>query len=702
MPQRPWAARTSHLRSRLAHVGVVLLLGSATACAHSTTSRATPATPESVRARELVNGFVIGWRSAFRAAANHGSPLYFRALAAPSMESERWSPGGTPYEGLVSLRLACFDGRDFLEGGWFNEHFPFAARERMYSQRVTRRSAVGYCPDWAGSSLPRFATVVQAHEVLFPPLLRDSVNRSRRALLDSLLSLHERSPVDSVVTGQIVRFALDAGDLPLAGRSADACKASSYYCLRLRAMVQLARQDSVGADTLFEAAWNDAAESGLCDITSLRSLLGPLPLDVPARPSCISATHERATFWWLSNPLWRLSYNVRRVEHEKRQMEISLRQQLHADELLDFSRANEASAIELVNRYGWPDRLLVADSSFERNTRGVTSSHADLPRRPHGASEYSRARSTSIPSSGVFNDPIAADPVEWLRSRPDRGDPFREPWPHEHAWFGRFLAPIEEWQVARMMRGRQLLLVVATPVPIDATQPRSVDTLSAVLSWGSGPARTTLIATGRASAGVMRFVGEAPNEAGVLSAEVFGVSSRDALTAWRLRVGADTLPLTRTSALVGARVSDIVLLDPKADFAAATPSFAQVEGAMLASSMLGPGLTNVGLYWEVYGIPADSRVVTFTLTVRSSRRGALQMLTGLVSRRSEGADDVSTTWERTLAATGLQPEAGELPVGEFLRIGGLVTGRYTVSVRASWGETAGQSASSPTRELSVP
>ncbi len=253
-----------------------------------------------------------------------------------------------------------------------------------------------------------------------------------------------------------------------------------------------------------------------------------------------------------------------------------------------------------------------------------------------------------------------------------------------------------------MMRGRQLLLVVATPVPIDATQPRSVDTLSAVLSWGSGPARTTLIATGRASAGVMRFVGEAPNEAGVLSAEVFGVSSRDALTAWRLRVGADTLPLTRTSALVGARVSDIVLLDPKADFAAATPSFAQVEGAMLASSMLGPGLTNVGLYWEVYGIPADSRVVTFTLTVRSSRRGALQMLTGLVSRRSEGADDVSTTWERTLAATGLQPEAGELPVGEFLRIGGLVTGRYTVSVRASWGETAGQSASSPTRELSVP
>ena len=673
MRQTTRMARLSSRSSWLAVLGVSLSLNCARARPSGTlrpkpSQSAPPLTP-TVR---LVREFVVGWRNAHREAAVPSSPLFARL---------RTPPAGTPIEWLMSLRLVCYNGIEWEEGGWYNSHFPDGLRERMYAQRVTRRSRAAYCPDWSAVPLSPPERPVWAQEKLFPSVARAAVVQRRAVLLTALEATSHAAPTDSVALGQRVRFALDAGDTARARGASRACAFSAPYCLRLAGLVAVASGQRERADSLFHAAWRAAAAAGVCDISAERLMAarGTVREDeraaarMPPPEGCEARLRWRELFWWASQPLWSEVYNVRRLEHERRQIEMALRTQVASDELLDWSAANRAPAAELVIRYGWPDLLMVPDSGTERNGRDLADASADLAARPTGAAEYSRRRSATIPQATVLADPIGADPRDWLTARANRGHPFLETWPYEHMWLAQVLVPVPTWQWGRLWRAGQTVLCLAMPAP-----PPNVAGGRVHLLFSPGPDDIRALPDGVRDGTLLRFLASLPDTAGVVSVEVTGETESEGPVAWRLRGGMRPLAGVRASWGDTVRLSDVLLVEATEAVARDTTDEYAVANHLLPTTTLAAGTTRVGLVWEMYGLQ-PSAAVSYRLTVTGERSGGLrQLFSDLVSRSSGEGPTRMLSWERV----GAPPSS---VLRETLQLGGLTAGKYTVVLEARWG-----------------
>lgn len=668
--------RTTRLTSRTACwwalLGVMLLLDCAPArsvgtvrpeLTSSTPSAATP----TVR---LVREFVVVWRNAHRQAAVRSSPISAQARVR-----------GTPVDMLKSVRMACLNGIDWVGGGYYNSLFPEVLREHMYAHRVTRRSDAGYCPDWSGTALAQPARPVAAQEGLFPGPTRLALASRRAALLTALEAASQTTPTDSVAVGQRVRFALDGGDTERARGAAAACAFGVPYCLRLAGLVAASSGQGARADSLFQAAWRAAAAAGVCDVSAERQLAARGTVReaeweadrTPPPQGCAARLRWREQFWWASQPLWSEAYNVRRLEHERRQIEMALRTQVASDELLDWSADNRAPAAELVNRYGWPDRLIVADSGTEWSSRMGANPGADLPARPTGAAEYSRRRSATIPAATVLADPIGADPRDWLTARANRGHPLLETWPYEHMWLAQVLVPVPTWQWGRLLRAGQTVLCLAMPAP-----PPNVAGGRAHLLFSPGPADIRALPDGVRDGTLLRFLAPLPDTAGVVSVEVTGETESEGPMAWRLRGGMRPLAGVRASWGDTVRLSDVLLVEATEAVARDTADEYAVANHLLPTTTLAAGTTRVGLVWEVYGL-RPSAGVSYRLTVTGERPGGLrQLFSDLVSRSSGEGPTRILSWDRT----GAPPSA---VLRETLQLGGLTAGKYTLALEARWG-----------------
>lgn len=685
--RRPLCPASSTYRAQCcwAALVVALLSGCATKRPRVDVQSSRAAAPSNTPAVSLVREFVLAWRLAHRQAAVLGSPIRARTGSA-----------GRSADTLLTLRLACFhgldSGLDWQGGGFFNNRFPFALRERMYARRITRRSDAGYCPDWSSAVLSSPARPVLAQEAHFPGPLRTTLARRRAVLLSALEAVARSAPRDSVAVGQWVRFALDAGDTVQARIASAVCALSSAYCLRLRGLVFAANGHMAQADSLFTRAWTTDTVAGVCDVSAERQLATRGTARTEERVTdgappggCITRLRWREQFWWASQPLWSEAYNARRVEHELREIEMTLRTQVASDELLDWSAPNRASAAELVTRYGWPDRLLVADSGFESSSRNVAFPRADVRARPVGAADYSRRRSATIPGATVLADPVSADPRDWLAPRANRGDPFLETWPYEHMWLSRALVPVSTWQWGRLWRAGQTVLCLATPVP----ERRGVG-VTARLLFSPGPGDIRSLPNGVRDGATVRFIATLPDTAGVVSAELFDDTELEGPTAWRLRGGVRPLAGVQASWGDTVRVSDVLLVAATEAVARGTADEYAVANHLLPSTTLAAGTTRVGLVWELYGL-RPSATVSYRLTVTGERPGGLrQLVSDLVSLSSGDGPTRIMSWERT----GAQP--GPL-LQETLQLSGLSSGAYTVVLEARWGAgDADQIRSAPT------
>ncbi len=618
----------------------------------------------------LVREFVVAWRNAHRQAAVRSSPISAQARVR-----------GTPADMLMGVRMACFNGIKWEEGGFYNSFFPDMLREHMYAHRVTRRSEAGYCPDWSAAALTQTRRPVEAQESLFPRPRQVAVADRRDGLLSALEVASRTTPTDSIAMGQRVRFALDANDPARARNAAAGCAFGTSYCLRLAGLVAAATGKEALADSLFEAAWRAGAASGVCDVSAEKLLAARGALNGEQREGnaglpvdgCAERARWRAQFWWASQPLWSESYNSRRVEHERRQTEMALRTQVASDELLDWSVANRAPAMELVNRYGWPDRLIVADSGTENSSRSTANPGADLPARPTGAVQYSRRRSATIPQATVLADPIGADPRDWLTARANRGHPFLETWPYEHMWLAQVLVPVPTWQWGRLWRAGQTVLCLAMPAP-----PPNVAGGRVHLLFSPGPDDIRALPDGVRDGTLLRFLASLPDTAGVVSVEVTGETESEGPVAWRLRGGMRPLAGVRASWGDTVRLSDVLLVEATEAVARDTIDEYAVANYLLPTTTLAAGTTRVGLVWEMYGLQ-PSAAVSYRLTVTGERSGGLrQLFSDLVSRSSGEGPTRMLSWERV----GAPPSS---VLRETLQLGGLTAGKYTVALEARWG-----------------
>ena len=653
---------------------LALSLGVAASCAHSAK---TPSRHPGSVASPLARAFVESWRRTYRTAALADA----RSLIA------RGGPVRTESERIAQYQYAlatCDDDSNdpiYFSSGQFNAGLPIQIRDQLELVRVPKTGYPGYCPYWTDRSY-NGPSMILSIESRLPGQFQSLISIKRAMLVKVLDSLSKVSPADVSLAGQTVRFALSANDTVTALAASNRCVAERAFCARLRGLVLLNLRREVAADSMFRLARDLDRGSGLCDDGS-QVLVGSRTSVKAESEGCQTILAAQEWLWWLSSPLWSAPVNSRRNVHEARRTEIELRQQVGADELLDFSRPNVGSARALVLRFGWPSAFMVLDSGTEYSHMQHTPRDQDVPRRLLGAPLYSRDRYATVPNSAVIADPFRASTGEWPQGWSGSRDPNSAPWPWEHAQMRPLLLTTTESQMARFVRDARVRFVVAAPIPRGAGDGGS--SFRSTLMWSSNP--DTILSIGEQAStpeGLLRVVGDAPLGRSVMSLETRPLGRDLGAVAWRARFGQISTEGLRSAIQGDAGISDILLFDPQDPSNLTQTSLEKATLGMLTSSTL-PTTGRVGLFWEVYA-PSATDSIAYRVTVTGKKGAVLaRVLSAVVGRNA--TDSVAVSWTQTSAGSNVQTmtdvRRGFFPTAIALNLAPPESGDYTIRIDAS-------------------
>ena len=435
-----------------------------------------------------------------------------------------------------------------------------------------------------------------------PPDAPDVIE-GRSRLLAVLDSLAGRG--DPWVSGQRVKYLLEAGDTARAETAADLCEAG-WQCDALRAFVAHVRGRALPAEALFGRALQTMPPAERCaweDLTMLleredRAAYARLPCDTDGR----SAFADR--FWHLGDPLWSREGHERRMEHYARQV-WSL---LHAGSASGYGLPWGDDLREVTVRYGWPDGWDLA----WRRVPGVRTERAVEAHRSAHAQQF-------VPRGLASNEP------EWKLD----DDRPRSEW----APLAGPVNPPPDAQVAAFRRGDRRVFVAA----LDSGEAPCEGDVALMLSSGRD------ILAGSTGPGGLLVAEPAPGRASFLAVEQ--VCEDGAL---RLRA-----PTPES----GKWLSDLLLLHPTDDLPGTLDAtLPHVRRGVHAR----PGEELV-VYWEWYG-PTEPADVTLTISRedRSVWRKALEFV-GLADR---GIETSGVRWSDAGSDAGV-PRAMEMTLPEL-------------------------------------
>jgi hypothetical protein len=553
-----------------------------------------------------------------------------------------------------------------------------------------------------------------------------SVPPLRAWILSALDSLATIAPMSDWIAGQRVSFAIKSGELEHAAASADACRATLWWCQALRgyALHQIragsgaARFDSALVSApAGTAAWEtptmpSAGDRGLrCEWADLSLLISDIALrsDYQARP-CGEVGEFDRRFWWLADPLWSTPANERRDEHLARNVQARLRDQV-------LRATHSLPAPTGPGRVGDPRGDSYAQTMPEKNLEGITirsdldSGHRTLiPAGPpnswrgiswsrksssgeieHHTPSGVRAESLSngqlrccpgqarqgfvnggysfVPDVIRFRDPIASTAADWALTWNEGHERMvtREKW-----------YDVEE-QTAVLRRGGVLLTLSAARLPLVV---HSFDGIDAALAMGRPSDLRVEASKGTVDAlGVVRASVSLPEGEWLASVEVSGDGWRG-----RARHGAPAPVLER-----GFGVSSPLLIANAESRRASTsaaddpPDDRALLQTMLPDIQLEGGRA-VGLYFEVYGA-ARSEMLSFTVHVEAvkverSIFGRLGRALGLGS--GDGLAKVTWSEAATVDDQRLTRQAIDLAIPDL----GAGDYRVVIEVRRPDGQTA--------------
>src|SRR5690606_18986218 len=124
---------------------------------------------------------------------------------------------------------------------------------------------------------------------------------ARGQMLLELAELRERSPHDGWISGQLVRYLIEAGLPDSARAEAGRCAATEWWCTALGAFALHAGGRSE-ADSEFQRALELAPEDVQCEWSSVEILLPDrMRRDYRRRACGPERDSVEARFWWLSN-----------------------------------------------------------------------------------------------------------------------------------------------------------------------------------------------------------------------------------------------------------------------------------------------------------------------------------------------------------------------------------------------------------------
>ncbi len=432
------------------------------------------------------------------------------------------------------------------------------------------------------------------------------ITNARRDLLANLEGAATRSPNDGWITGQRIRYLIEAGDDSTAVDVALACVATEWWCDALRGLA-LHEAESAGADSAFDRALAVMPEKERCRWTDISALLDGAQRKKYRRVGCGAREEIAARIWWLADPFLTVPGNDRRTEHYARHT---------MSRILDGTRAGydtwwDDDLRELVVRYGW-SRYWTRPPGNDPSSRSV-SGHEASP------SYHFLPAVTSVDSifalKGEVWDLRMQRAVE--RYRPTRVDQFRE----------------LDAQVALFRRRDSVMVVAAYDVSADTAFAPGAVTSMAVLQRDETDQKLFPLGQLRTARGAHVEMMSAASH--LLSVETFNFEKRRAGRTRRVV----SLPVIAPGSV---SISDVLLFDPPPgevrDLAHALPH--------ALGSLTVPAGKKLGLYWEMYGLARADSAFPVSLTLRRVSRGSLRRLAetmGLAERSSP----LTIAWRET-------------------------------------------------------
>ena len=610
--------------------------------------------------------------------------LRLRVDSATHLFLREWRKSWQDTQSGLPLVPSGYTSQDTVRRSQFMHcHFTTNSSREVVSGEVRKRLITGsmtahaMCPLW----LPPNARVPEdERRGIDGGIARDKRERIRqlrrtlRALLDSTA---REIPNDVALTGQRIRFALDADDLAAASAAAAECAGAASSCALLRAFVLHRRGHVAAADSAFLAALQEMSELDRCHWSDVGLLLEPEQRTRYLSLSCAQRAEFEQRLWWLADPLWLERGNERRAEHLAWNVHASLVGALGDDERLRFTPNKGGEAVmETLVRYGWPTQFfwggVVHDMGHDEWLRRAGAETA----RPYAALEYSRGRLHTVPTPVALENPLAAPAEAWELVAPKKGDW----WPREHyARDASRLVQLPAGQRVMLRRRQGARFAWAGDLDAKALARAGSDTVVGTLFESRSADSVAARGTFRTLAGRALVVDALlPPGATLLGIELPGDSARAAA---RTRFGVEVAPAL--GALGGARALSQPLFFEPAD-GAARDMTADAAIARMYGGTSFDRRQRLGLYWESYGFaPGDSVDIEVHVS-REDKPGVFERVASVLRIGERGGSEVGMRWREGPGHDRGIPLRGEgVPVemrSIVLEVSRLVKGTYRFQV----------------------
>lgn len=453
------------------------------------------------------------------------------------------------------------------------------------------------------------------------------IKRAREALVASLDSQARKSPRDGWITGQRIRYLVEARNDTGALRVARQCQAAEWWCAALEGLALHEGGDAAGADSAFAHALRTMPASERCKWTDMTPLLDPALRGRFKKVGCGKNERVAERLWWLADPFWSLAGNDRRTEHYARHTMAKIQEPARNAYNLSWS----SDLREMVVRYGWARYWTRGAGTYMEPNNGPVSGHEATPNYHF----VPVALSSDTTPAVKFDLDLSASAERYspvMAKRVFEIDP----------------------QVATFRRGDSTRVVVA----YDVNLRKELDSMSVTGALALArneitPPTLSSDTAGRKGA-LSVIVDSKPH---VMSLEVVDPANRRG-AAWK-RAVLNLKPNTPGS---------ISLSDPLL-FEATDSAVGDLDAAMkyaLGSNTVRRG--KIGIYWETYGLAQSDSTQPVSLTLARVQVSALRKLgesIGLASRMSPLRIQWNQVNGSTIAYRAVVLDLSLIPTGKY-------------------------------------
>jgi hypothetical protein len=492
-----------------------------------------------------------------------------------------------------------------------------------------------------------------------PPVEDEEISRARGRLIERLDSAARVAPGDVWVSGQRVRYLVEARRFDEAREAARECRAAAWWCSALVGYADHYAGDPGAADSAFSAMLPAMPPDERRQWTDLSLILDDCTARVYRRLKGPDRTRFEERFWALADPFFARPGNDLRSEHFARNLMDALQDRAKSTENLSWG----SDLREILVRYGAP-------TGWERVRPRLGSSDP-----PSLVSHYSDSEQRLLPPCQALttDDPTAsAWDVKELKPQAGYSLPLADS-------IARWIYPLDH-QLAVFRRGDSAVVVAAYSIPQDSV-PAGTRIRAALALLPSGSASPTVALLPDAGL-VAALSADALPGPMLVSVELLSDSAR---TAARARSGISVAPLVQGR----LAVSDLLLVH-------ASQPLPESLGAAIAdargSTRVQPG-EELAVYWEIYGVAGDQPdLLTLSLRLLDRRKGVARRLAervGIVPAR----DPIRMKWQEPVSAGPSTPRSLAIRIPPDL-----APGSYTLELTA---ETLGQAPQVAVREVEV-